>query len=180
MIPVCKRPDLTVDFSKWIFIKENYLPHDICDDLISYSDINAMHIKSKVWPSNFLTCGVLNNHYIHEKLSDVWEEAINFFESSITFIEEYNVNKYGFGDYFSSHIDNYRGLTNKLDRKLTFSLQLSHSSDYGAGDFKVEGMKMPRTKGSVVIFPSNFKHAVNGVGYGTRYSLFTWAWGPAF
>ncbi len=180
MIPVCKRPELTADFQKWLFIKENFLGHEICDELVRYSVDHSKKITNKVWKSSFETCGLPSDHYIHEKLNSVWLEAIDFFKCSVDFIEEYTINTYRFGNYFSSHVDNYKGLTNKLDRKLTFSLQLSNSDDYRGGDFMVQAYTMPRTKGSIVIFPSNFDHSVSNVGHGTRYSLFTWAWGPVF
>lgn len=180
MIPVCERPDLTTDFQRWIFIKEKFLPAEICDDLIKYAEDKFQVIPNKVWKSSFMTCGLPKDHYIHNELSALWDEAIDFYKTKIDFIEEYTINKYKFGDYFHTHVDNYKGLTSKLDRKLTFSLQLCDSNDYGAGDFLVQGYNMPKTKGSVIIFPSTFEHSISRVGYGTRYSLFTWAWGETY
>jgi len=180
MIPIRERPPLVTNFRQWIFVRENFLSKELCDSLISYSLNHSLKIPNYQWKSSFLTCRLSNDHEVHNTLNHLWIEAIDFFGSKINFIEEYYINTYKTGDHFDIHIDNYLGLVNRLDRKLSMSVQLSDSTDYSAGDFEIAGVKMTRARGSVIIFPSNFKHSVNLITSGTRYSLFTWAWGPFF
>lgn len=69
-------------------------------------------------------------------------------------------------------------------RKLTIIIQLSNSTDYTGGDFELYDVtySLPqeqiRQQGTVLVFPSLFKHAVLPVTKGIRYSLTGWIDGP--
>jgi len=69
-------------------------------------------------------------------------------------------------------------------RKLSVSIQLSDPSEYEGGDIEVmtmdEPFKLPKEKGTVVIFPSFLLHRVTPVTKGTRKSLVMWINGPTF
>lgn len=181
MIPIRPCPKLNVDLSKHIFIRENYLDKNICKELVSYAKQNKVpDLNYTKWNHKFDVCNLELEHDIHNVLSDIWEEAINFFETRITFIEQYSIKGYSFGSFFGEHIDNYICVSDKIDRKLTLIVQLSEDSDYKAGDVSVVDKILPRSIGSLIIFPSNYKHQVKRVGKGERWSLISWAWGPAF
>lgn len=181
MIPIKERPNLTTEYTKHIFIKENFLDKEICKELVAYGKQNQVpDINDTKWKHKFNVCGLPLNHHIHSFLNNTWEEAITFFDSRISFIEQYSLKGYTFGSYFGEHIDNYICVTDKVDRKLTLIVQLSEDSDYTAGDISVFGKVLPRGIGSLIIFPSNFKHSVMRIGKGERWSLVSWAWGPAF
>jgi PKHD-type hydroxylase len=66
-------------------------------------------------------------------------------------------------------------------RKLSISIQLSHSEDYDGGDlelmFGAEPHKLDRTKGACLVFPSFTLHRVTPVTRGTRWSLVAWILG---
>jgi len=82
----------------------------------------------------------------------------------------------------------------KKIRKLSITLSLSHENEYKGGDLKVAipqvknhelsynlfKYKTLREKGSFIIFPSYFLHAVEPVTKGTRYSLVNWFVGEPF
>lgn len=181
MIPVKERPNLTTNFTKHIFIKENFLDKILCKELVEYAKQNgAPDIHYTKWNHKFSVCGLPINHHAHNILNSAWEEAIIFFNSRIDFIEQYSVKGYTSGSFFSQHHDNYVCVTNNIDRKLTLIVQLSEDSDYVAGDVLVDRIKLPRSIGSVIIFPSSWKHSVTRLKSGERWSLVTWAWGPAF
>jgi predicted 2-oxoglutarate/Fe(II)-dependent dioxygenase YbiX len=181
MIPIRATPELTTDLSKYIFIKENYLDKNICDELVSYGKQNRhADINYTKWNHKFDVSNLPLDYNIHSFLNNVWEEAILFFGTRIDFIEPYSLKGYNFGSFFGEHIDNYICVTDKIDRKLTLIVQLSEDNDYTAGNVSVVGKILPRTIGSLIIFPSNFKHHVSKVGRGERWSLISWAWGPAF
>ena len=63
-------------------------------------------------------------------------------------------------------------------RKLSISIQLSHSEDYDGGDLEImfgaEPYKLDRTKGACLVFPSFMLHRVTPVTRGTRWSLVAW------
>ena len=39
---------------------------------------------------------------------------------------------------------------------------------------------LPKTLGTLIIFPANYLHGVSSVTRGSRYSLITHVWGPEF
>lgn len=132
------------------------------------------------------------------------------FKKVIQCINETNVNNYGyilkfvediqFAEYtsqtkgfYSKHIDcgNRFGMENFVDiRKLSFSIQLSDSSDYEGGELKFytgkksiytnkeEGDTAKKDKGTIILFPSHVLHEVTPVTKGIRYSLVSWVQGP--
>lgn len=180
MYPLVNKPEITWAFDKKIFIKENVVDHTVCEDIITYGEKNVNKGKSKNPTSvgvSFHTCLLPTNHVIHELLQKTWEEAVKFLEVDISFVEPYELKRYIKFDFFGKHTDNYFSLDNKLDRKLTLSLQLSDVNDYGSGEFNVLGKKFKLERGSIICFPSYFPHEISRITNGTRWALISWAWG---
>jgi len=69
-------------------------------------------------------------------------------------------------------------------RKLTMVVQLSDPGDYAGGALELMPDANPRSaaraQGAATLFPSFVLHRVQPVTAGARYSLTTWAHGPAF
>jgi len=68
-------------------------------------------------------------------------------------------------------------------RKLSVTIQLSDPADYTGGEFEFESTidQLPpehTEQGTILIFPSFYKHQVKPVTSGTRHSLVTWIEGP--
>lgn len=66
-------------------------------------------------------------------------------------------------------------------RKISFTLQLSHSAEYDGGDLQfllADRFNAPRDRGAMILFPSTQTHRVNTVTLGLRRSLVGWATGP--
>lgn len=82
-------------------------------------------------------------------------------------------------DHFGLHRD--LGPANST-RKLSFSVQLSDESDYVGGDlvFPGGGVRAPRQRGSLTVFPAFLPHQVTTMHSGIRHSLVGWVHGPAF
>ena len=83
---------------------------------------------------------------------------------------------------YNKHID--MGRTDN-PRKLSFSLQLSDAKDYEGGDLRFhyqrsEPQLAPRTRGTLIFFPSWVVHDVSTITSGVRYSLVGWVSGPNF
>jgi hypothetical protein len=178
MIPVKPSPKIEYDFSDNIFVRESYLDKEVCDNLIeeckNLVQKGKPHNWSGSWSKHFLDC----NHIIHQHINSAWLEAIDFYGTSVDFIEQYHVKKYTFGNFYGIHTDNFISVAKRIDRKLTLVVQLSDDCDYKSGDLYVEGNIMTRKKGSVIIFPSAYKHKVSNLGFGERWVLISWGWGP--
>lgn len=177
MIEVKNPPSLEFDLSDYIFSKTGAIPTDICNSLVEETKNNVSLGSAKNWDSLFHKCQLDIEHKIHQEIEPVIKEASRFYNTTIDFVEPYHIKKYTFGNFYGDHIDNF---STRLDRKLSIIVQLSNSKDYGAGDLEIVGCKMPREKGTVIVFPSHFMHKVNKIGFGERWVLISWAWGPAY
>ena len=69
-------------------------------------------------------------------------------------------------------------------RKLSFSFQLSDPHDYEGGNFEIQSddsdrkTVAPRTKGTLFIFDSRYRHRVTKITKGQREALVGWVSGP--
>ncbi len=174
------KDDITNGFSKLLVI-ENALSEDLCDEIIAYGEENAKPASNK-HNHNFLinvsTCWLPLNHKVHEALQPIWQQAIDFYQFDISFIEPYELKKYNTGGYYSRHIDNYHGMNIPVDRKLSISLQLNGEEHYEGGDLKLMYKAASKKKGAITFFPSFYPHGVEKVTKGTRWVMIGWAWGP--
>jgi hypothetical protein len=80
--------------------------------------------------------------------------------------------RYRTGGYYREHTDSFR----RVPRSLSCSFALN--DDFGGGAWSFFGGEhtLHPSRGSVVLFPSNFMfpHAIQEVTHGTRYSIVTW------
>jgi PKHD-type hydroxylase len=85
------------------------------------------------------------------------------------------------GGHFDWHVDQ---IPQPALRKLSFSLQLSDPSAYEGCDLEIHAGSrvdaVPRTRGSLIAFPSYALHRVTPIRSGTRKALVVWAAGPPF
>jgi PKHD-type hydroxylase len=110
-------------------------------------------------------------------------EFFNFHVSKLDFIQfaEYHESDNG---AYGAHQDTLWMTNDEYHRKLSCTITLSHSDDYVGGDFQfIETNTYPldsdlRLQGTVLYFPSFFKHQVTPVVRGVRYSLTAWFQGP--
>lgn len=136
----------------------------------------------------------LITHLLYEDCPEIFEklgDIVNFlndkfFKFDITEIEplQYTLYKSETKDKYSTHTDD--GYSVNLFRKLSVTIQLSDDKDYTGGDllFYRHSLEMPaqapRSKGSIIVFPSFVLHEVTPVTQGYRESLVTWITGPRF
>lgn len=68
------------------------------------------------------------------------------------------------------------------NRKISISVQLSHPDDYEGGDLELfyddPPVRLDRTRGALIAYPSFSVHRVTPVTRGTRWSLVAWITGP--
>ena len=90
--------------------------------------------------------------------------------------------EYTEGHFFEWHMD--FGPGGASNRKLSISVQLSDSDEYEGGDLQFminhKILCAPRTKGTVVIFPSFVLHRVTPITKGTRRSIVGWLAGQPY
>lgn len=98
------------------------------------------------------------------------------------FHHELQLARYGEGDFFDWHLD--FGAGEISHRKLSVSVQLSNSDEYEGGDLQFminqKVINAPRTKGTVVVFPSFIMHRVTPITKGVRQSIVAWLAGPPY
>lgn len=120
--------------------------------------------------------------FIHYYLMKANEE--NFHYNITDFSDDLQYSFYDEGEYYNWHIDG--GLINpdSLQRKLSFSLQLSDGDEYVGGNLQFQSLDglstyyAPREKGTLIIFDSRLRHRVTKILSGRRKSLVGWVNGP--
>jgi PKHD-type hydroxylase len=89
---------------------------------------------------------------------------------------------YGDGGHYDWHLD--LGLGGSNSRKVSITVQLSDPDDYEGGDFQImKGPRietLPKSKGTVLLFPSYLLHRVTPVTKGVRKTLVLWVGGYPF
>jgi PKHD-type hydroxylase len=89
----------------------------------------------------------------------------------------------GHFDWHKDYVKDY-GAPDREPRKLSLSIQLSDAASYQGCDLEVRGGNQvdvaPKTRGTVVAFPSYVLHRVTPITSGVRKSLVVWAVGPEF
>ena len=186
MLPVNSNPHDNLSkeelqrFSKLLII-ENAISDQACDELVmlGHSQVYPA-VKKHTYKNNMNLehCFLNKDHTIHSLLVPHWERAATEFNFDISFVEPYKLQTYAVGGFFNSHIDNYHGLNLSVDRKLSATIQLSNSTHYEGGDLIIGNTSMPRSKGTMIIFPSFYPHIVTEVTKGRRWCGVAWAWGP--
>lgn len=180
-VPILEKPEIIWDKKRKIYIKNSFLSHEQCTEIINYGESKVTQSVNKypnVFSVKFESCLLPLDHKIHSEIQPVWEEIINYFDFSIDFVEPYELKKYYNGCYFGKHVDNYYSISKDIDRKITMSIQLSNDNEYSGGNFAVIGEDFKLTQGSIIAFPSYFNHEVKMITKGMRWSLISWAWGP--
>ena len=94
---------------------------------------------------------------------------------------QYTVYLAGESSYYGWHVDHGRTPTR---RKLSLVLQLSEPADYEGCDLQIYASTQidtaPKTRGTLIAFPSYALHRVTPITAGIRKSLVMWCSGPRF
>lgn len=121
-------------------------------------------------------------HWLYHRLGMLFLQINASYGFELTgFAEGLQYASYGPGQYFGWHAD--MGPDSTSLRKLSLTIQLSDSADYGGGALQFHGaadMPVARAQGSATFFPSYLAHQVEPVTRGVRRSLVAWGYGPAF
>lgn len=178
--------------SYWIYDKK--IPEAICDLIIqdlknhkcSYGsigeknniDLKYRFVKSVTVPSDHWALGILL-YFGFDANTTNFQYYVNRLDFT-TFLT------YEKGMFYLPHIDVSPHTNDPTSgRKLTVILQLSDENDYKGGDIilydgNLKPKKMPRDKGTIIVFNSSLIHSVSKITNGTRHSLCGWIMGPPF
>lgn len=126
-----------------------------------------------------------NTKWLYDKLARLVmlgnKEKWNFSLHSILDTIQYT-KYYDSGNHYDWHLDLGLGSTN--GRKVSITVQLSDPDEYEGGDFQImRGPRietLPKTKGTVLLFPSYLLHRVTPVTKGVRKTLVLWVGGHPF
>jgi len=106
---------------------------------------------------------------------DIWRFDLTGFSD----LFQYTVYHGAEGGHFDWHVDQIR---QPAHRRLSASLQLSDPADYEGCDLEIQGgsrpVALPRTRGTLIVFPSYVLHRVTPIRSGTRKALVVWVAGP--
>lgn len=126
-----------------------------------------------------------NTRWLYDRLStlvmianrDSWNFSLHSILDTIQYTKYYDT-----GNHYDWHLDLGGGKSN--GRKVSITVQLSDPEDYEGGDFQIQrGPRietLPRSKGTVLLFPSYLLHRVTPVTKGVRKTLVLWVGGYPF
>ena len=183
---------MSVFLGKWIGYYENVVPDELCDDIISYTIENK-----ELTPSTYSTHDRTNPKSPQRVfMDDVWfrsgedkyyEEMKEHTLNVLSMYQkvhkvvcqrytDFRINRYKSGGFMSEHIDNIHHSHGQQYGYPHLSVLLFLNEYYGGGEFVVADNQYETSKGSAIIFPSNFMfpHKVNKIEYGIRWSVISW------
>jgi len=125
-----------------------------------------------------------DSKWLFDKLGAIVGQAnqVHYRMELYGFSEPLQIAAYGPGQKYDWHLDIGNGKVSI--RKLSVVIQLSDPADYEGGGLTTlsskEPFEYPRTRGTVIIFPSYVLHRVPEVTKGLRHSLAAWIGGPPY
>jgi PKHD-type hydroxylase len=124
---------------------------------------------------------------LYMKISNIVQQLNDrFYRYDLTEMEDLQYAEYQSDTlgHYTTHSDD--GYKYNLFRKLSLSIQLSDESEYQGGELVFHRFSTnnpeaaPKTKGTLILFPSYVLHEVTPVTAGVRKSLVSWIVGPRF
>lgn len=178
----------------YIVVFENAMTHALCDTILAEFDDDSewekTYVGQGVVDPNVRTAEtvvisyphVINRNpqarknidsYVYISVSEVLRKYKEKFQHCV--IQEdsgYELLRYKPGQFYTQHTDSFR------ERPRAVSCSFALNDDYEGGEwgFFDREIKIRPSKGSAVLFPSNFMypHEILPVIKGTRYSVITW------
>lgn len=178
----------------YIFTMDNIVPEELCDRIINeYSECSfwtPTSIGTGDVDNNIRNCNVINisqdivlqnNLEIRKKIDEDFyicaSKAINeyrklFPEVASEIDTGYELLRYEKGQFYIQHTDSFKN----QQRSVSCSFLLNDDFEGGEFAFFDREIVISGSKGSIIMFPSNFMypHEIMPVISGTRYSIITW------
>lgn len=170
------------------FVKENAIENSMIDMFLN----SAIHFKKAEIVTNTGISTVSNSRrcrvfplslaqysHVFSCVNDLFNEAKSFFneefsrEQTTVSLMQYTEQDLG---HFDWHTDVLNYSNGGYERRMSMSILLNDS--YEGGQLCFDNKVLRPTSGTCIIFPSTYRHKVDMVSHGTRYSLVSWASGP--
>ena len=159
-----------------IKIIENFLSDKECSDLldtylptITLKNAKIIRGNKNHRKSSISFIDTIPN--IDTKLKEVLNEHIKINGYGITKLNKYQFTEYKVGEHYDWHTDS--GVIEYSERFCSIVIQLNDT--YEGGELEIlNGNKVNKKSGTLVMFHSNILHRVTPVTEGTRYSLVNW------
>ena len=187
MVLVGQMKDLIME--KYIGYYEEVVPHVLCNDLINYgfnfqpstysshkgrTETSEERVRmEEVW--------IKNGNLYYNDVKAAFEYAIKkYLEAhplfAVQHITDFRINRYVEDGFMSSHVDNIHHSHGQQYGYPQVSILLFLNDDYKGGEFVVADKWYHPTRGSAIVFPSNFMfpHEVKIVTKGVRWSILAW------
>jgi len=187
-------PKSTRTLEEYIFTLDNIIPDELCNRILEeYSECdswNPTSVGSGNVEVEIRNCDVISlshdttlssNFDIRKKLDeDLYicaSNAINEYRKIFPDVASeidtgYDLLRYKEGQFYTQHTDSFK----HQQRSVSCSFLLNDNYDGGEFAFFDREIVIKGSKGSIIMFPSNFMfpHEVMPVISGTRYSIITW------
>lgn len=173
-------------------INKQFLPFDVCDDIIKVADQQQQEeattqdgLNEKVRNSRITW---LADRWIYDWIDSYIVQVNKEVGWNFDFIgaEQIQFTRYLEGQFYGWHQDS--NFKEQHERKISVVIPLSDSEDYEGGDLQFyDSLQRPeakdsrimkdentRTRGSIIIFPSYIFHRVTKVTKGQRLSIVLW------
>ena len=168
---------------------EGIVPESLCNNLIGYNfpykpstysthDSGAIVKEDRVQMSD---SWIKKDNTFYTAVKSCYENVIVKYQSDFPLFTvgrttDFRINKYDKGGFMSKHVDNIHHSHGQQYGYPQVSALLYLNDDYEGGEFYVSDKKFCPSKGSAIIFPSNFMfpHEAKIVTKGTRWSIITW------
>lgn len=178
-----------------------YAPNVLTDDEIKI--VETLANKSTMQGDGTLENGISNEDIRNNKISwiEANEDSKDLYLKIAGIVQHLNDKFYRYdlvemedlqyAEYHSNNLGHYKthsddGYQYNLFRKISLTIQLSDETDYQGGELLFyrfstkDPLVAPKTKGTLIIFPSYVIHEVTPVTAGLRKSLVSWVVGPRF
>ena len=174
---------------KYIGYYEEVVPHALCDDLINY----GFNFKPSTYSSHkgrtetseervrMDEVWIKNGNLYYNAVKAAFEYAIKKYSEAhplfaVQHITDFRINRYVEDGFMSSHVDNIHHSHGQQYGYPQVSILLFLNDDYKGGEFVVANKWYYPTRGSAIVFPSNFMfpHEVKKVTKGIRWSVLAW------
>ena len=178
----------------FIKVYDNIVSEDLCDKILkeyqSCNEWNATRVGDGAVNQNIRNCSVvqisdpqvIDKNFeirkfidvgLHQQLLGVVNKYSKEFPDFCPSIDTgYDLLRYEPGQFYTRHTDSF------LQQQRSISCSLCVNDDYSGGEFAFfdREIMIRASKGSVIVFPSNFMypHEIMPVTEGTRYSVITW------
>jgi hypothetical protein len=121
------------------------------------------------------------NDVFYPMIKECYETVIKkykeeFSDFTVQHTTDFRINRYKEGHFMSRHVDNIHHSHGQKWGYPQVSALLYLNDDYEGGEFQVSNTVLSPSKGSAIVFPSNFiyPHSVSKITKGTRWSIITW------